>query len=80
MNVGCLVDEMCVMAFSDDLEYWKIGKNVKLLFRQITTFIKVCVAFCFWASNPLIHRLRLKPKIKDHMNFYELCDSTKKYV
>lgn len=27
-----VVDEMCVMAFSDDLEYWKIGKNVKLCF------------------------------------------------
>ena len=22
-----VVDEMCVMAFSDDLDYWKIGKN-----------------------------------------------------
>ena len=35
----------------------------------------------FWASDPLINRLKksLKPKNKGHANFYECCDLTKKY-
>ena len=41
-----------------------------ILFHQITTFIKVCMAFVFV----------LKPKNKGHTNFYERCDLTKKYI
>ena len=40
-----------------------------ILFRQITTFIEVTK----------IYQLKgLKPKNKDHTNFYECCDLTKK--
>ena len=30
--------------------------GLDILFRQITTFIKVCVAFVFWNQDPLIDR------------------------
>ena len=52
-----------------------------ILFRQITTFIKVLVAFVFGLQTlqliefTKIYQLKvLKPKNKDHMNFYECCD------
>ena len=54
------------------------------LFRQITTIIKVCVAFVFGLQT---HKLKdfseiyqlkdPKPKKKGHTNFYECCDLTK---
>ena len=54
-------------------------------FRQITTFIKVRVAFIFglqtfWSLDftKIFESKGLKPKIKGHMNFYECCDLTKK--
>ena len=54
-------------------------------FRQITTFIKVRVAFVFGLQNIyLIHFTKiyelkgLKPINKGHTNFYECCDLTKK--
>ena len=56
-----------------------------ILFRQIATFLKVCLAF-FYGLQTLevndfskIHQLKgLKPKNNDHRNFYECCDLTKK--
>ena len=59
--------------------------TLDILFRQITTFIKVCVAFVFglqtlWLKDiSKIYQLKgLKPKNNDHTNFYECCDLTKK--
>ena len=54
-------------------------------FCQITTFIKVCVAFVLGLQTlylrdfSKIYQLKgLKPKNKGHANFYECCDLTKK--
>ena len=54
-----------------------------ILFRQITTFIKVFVAFVFGLQTlrlidfTKIYQLKgLKPKNKGHTNFYECCDLT----
>ena len=54
-------------------------------FCQITTFIKVHVAFVFglptlqFKDFGKIFQLKgLKPKNKGHMNFYECCDLMKK--
>ena len=54
-------------------------------FRQITTFIKVCMAFVFrlqillLIDSSKIYQLKgLKPKNIGHTNFYESCDLTKK--
>ena len=54
-------------------------------FRQITTFIKVRMAFAFGLQTlhsidvTKIFRLKgLKAKNKGHTNFYECCDLTKK--
>ena len=54
-------------------------------FRQIPTFLKVRVAFVFGLHTlqlkdfSKIYQLKgLKPKNKDHVNFYECCDLTKK--
>ena len=54
-------------------------------FRQITTFIKVRVAFVFELQTfqlndfPKIFQFKgLKPKDKGHTNFYECCDLKKK--
>ena len=54
-------------------------------FRQITTFIKVRVAFVFGLQTLQLIDFRkiyqiqgLKPKNKAHTNFYECCDLTKK--
>ena len=54
-------------------------------FRQITTFIKVLMAFVFGLQTlsskdfSNIYRLKgLKPKNKGHTDFYECCDLTKK--
>ena len=58
---------------------------LEILFRQITTFIKVRVAFAFGLQTlyskdfSKIYQLKgLKPKNKGHTNFYECCDLTKK--
>ena len=58
---------------------------IDILFRQITTFIKVHVAFVFGLQTlqliyfSKIFQLKgLKPKNKGHTNFYECCDLTKK--
>ena len=51
-----------------------------ILFRQITTFMKVCVAFAFGKSIDFTLKNGLEPKNKGHTNFYECCDLTKKYI
>ena len=58
-----------------------------ILFRQITTFIKVCIAFVFGLQTlklmdfTNIHQSKvLEPKNKDHSKFFEPCDLTKKYI
>ena len=61
--------------------------NLEILFRQITMFIKVRVAFVF-APDPLINRFfskiyqskGLEPKNKHHKFFYKRYDLTKKYI
>ena len=61
--------------------------TLDILFRQITTFIKVCVAFVFglqtlwlidFTKSYLLNGL--KPKNKGHTNFYECSDLMKKYI
>ena len=59
--------------------------TLDILFRQIATFIKVCVAFVFGLQilysidSTKIHQSKgLKPKNKGHTNFYECCDLMKK--
>ena len=48
-----------------------------IFFRQITTFIKVLMAFAFGLH--WIYQLKgLKPKNKDNTNFYECCDLMEK--
>ena len=54
-------------------------------FRQITTFIKVQMAFVYGLQTlesidctKIFQLMGLKPKNKDHTNFYECCDLTKK--
>ena len=54
-----------------------------IFFRQITTFIKVGVAFVFglhtfWLTDiTRIYQWKgLQPKFEGHMNFYECCDLT----
>ena len=58
-----------------------------ILFRQITTFIKVLVAFVFGLQTLLlidftkIYWIKdLETKNKGHTNFYECYDLTKKYI
>ena len=58
-----------------------------IFFCQITTFIKVLVAFVFGLQTLYlidfgrIYRLkRLEPKNKGHTNFYECCDLTKRNI
>ena len=60
-----------------------------ILFCQIATFIKVCVAFIFglqtlWLICRFFFNLSIKcglePKNKGQKNFYERCDLTKKYI
>ena len=59
--------------------------TLDILFCQITTFIKVRVAFGFGLQTlssidftKTFQLKGLKPKNKGHMNFYECCDLTKK--
>ena len=50
-----VVDEMCVMAFSDDLEYWKIGKKVKPCLNIMIFHHNVHKSLCglsFWGFRP----------------------------
>ena len=56
--------------------------TLDIVFRQITTFIKVCAAFVFglqtlWLMD-FTKIFRLKAKNKGCTNFYECCDLTKK--
>ena len=58
-----------------------------ILFRQIATFLKVCLAFVYGLQTlemnefSKIYQLKgLKPKNKGHTNFFECCDLTKKYI
>ena len=82
---------LCLLAYLFDQEGQQIFQNggthyvcirQDILFRQITTFIKVRVAFdqthqLIYSSK--IYQLKgLKPKNKGHSNFYECCDLTKK--
>ena len=67
---------------------YKIGIILDILFSSNHNIHKSSFDFCFWASDPLIDRFYfkffqlkgLKPKNKGHMNFYECCDLTKKYI
>ena len=59
--------------------------TIRYIFRQITTFIKVCVAFAFGLQTLLLKdfiklfQLKcLKPKNKGHAKFYGCCDLRKK--
>ena len=59
--------------------------TLEIIFRQITTFIKVCVAFDFGLQTlelkdfSKIYQFKcLKPKNKGHANFYECFDLTEK--
>ena len=59
--------------------------KVEIIFRQITTFIKVHVGFFFWPNIlqlidfSKIYQLKgLKLHKKGHMNFYEHCVLTEK--
>ena len=59
--------------------------TLDIIFRQITTFIKVLVAFVFglqslWLIDfgKMFQLKGLKPKNKGHTNFYECCDLTEK--
>ena len=65
--------------------YLFLVRNSAYFFRQITTFIKVCVAFVFGLPTLLlidfskVFQLKgLKSKNKSHTNFYDCCDLTKK--
>ena len=56
-----------------------------ILFRQIATFLKVCLAFVYELQTlevndfSKIYQLKgLKLKNKGHTNFYECCDLTEK--
>ena len=58
-----------------------------ILFCQIATFVKVPAAFVFSLQTLLLidftkinQLMGLEPKNKGHMNFYEHCDLTKKYI
>ena len=69
------------------LYFNKLGYTLDILFRQITMFIKVRVAFVFglqtlWLLDfTKIYQLKgLKPKNKGHTKFYDCCDLTKKHI
>ena len=58
---------------------------MEILFRQITTFVKVHVGFDFWPNilqlidfSKIYQLKRLKLRKKGRMNFYEHCDLTEK--
>ena len=62
-------------------------RRLDILFCQITTFIKFCVAFVFGLQTLLliafskIYQFKgLKPKNKGHTNFYEHCGLTKNFI
>ena len=84
---------LCLLAYLFDQEGQQIFQNggthyvcirQDILFRQITTFIKVRVAFdqthqLIYSSK--IYQLKgLKPKNKGRTNFYECCDLTEMYI
>ena len=57
--------------------------TLDILFSSNHNTHKSSYDLCFWASDSLIERFSkifrlkgLKPKIKDHTNFYECCDLT----
>ena len=59
--------------------------TIDILFSSNHNIHKSSCSLRYWASDPWlkifikIYRLKgLKPKNKDHMNFYECCDLTKK--
>ena len=71
--------------WSNQREGWYVVHTLDIFFRQIATFIKVCVAFVFGLHSKSINFCKilskgLKPRNKDHTNFYEDCDLTKKYI
>ena len=58
-----------------------------ILFRQITTFISVRLAFVFVLQalssmdfSKFFQLKGLQPKNKGHKKFYDCCDLTKKYI
>ena len=74
----------CQQSKSNQLE----EAALDILFSSNHNIHKSSCSLCFWASDPLIDRFYkknnqlkcLKPKYKGHMNFYECCDLTKKYI
>ena len=71
------------LRFLEDVNYHL--PTLDILFRQITTFINVCVAFVFGLLTlSLVDFTKIfqfkgfKPKNKGQTNFYECCDLTKK--
>ena len=68
-----------------DGQKWFNQMTLDILFRQITTFIKVRVAFVFRLQTHLLIDFTkivpfkgLQPKNKGHTNFYECCDLMEK--
>ena len=66
---------------------YPVVSPIDILFRQITTFINVCVAFVFGLLTlSLVDFTKIfqfkgfKPKNKGQTNFYECCDLTKKSI
>ena len=65
-----------------------LAQALHIIFRQMTTFIKISVAFVIGSPDPLINTYFTKiyqlkslvPKNKGHKNFYERCDMTKKSI
>ena len=59
--------------------------TLKVFFCQIKSFIKFRLAFVFGLQTlylidftKILQLKDMNPKVKDHMNFYEWCDLTKK--
>ena len=68
----------CLKCYSRVLHY---GPPIKYTFLSNHYIHKSLCGLCFWAPDPLINRTQLKSlQNKGQMNFYECCDSTKKYI
>ena len=74
--------------YAVEVLYWSSSMSaLDIFFRQITTFIKVHVAFVFglqtlWLIDfTKIYQLKgLKSKNEGQTNFYKHCDLTKRYI
>ena len=82
-----MVEKVAVGVHPKNIKKNQRNVILDILFCEITTFIKVFVAFifCLYMLSLIdftkIYELKgLKPKDKGHINFYENCDLTKKYI